>query len=113
SFVGGVVYSFFTKYIFGDVGLLPWLGLIILLDTIAGYRAASRMHKENPVLNTKPSGQRLREKLASKLISYVIALVSLNAITRFEIEGKPAQETLSEIEIFGGLNLNFLKIIYH
>lgn len=108
-----IIVGIFTKYIFGDMSLLPWLGIIVLADTISGYRAALFLHKQNPELYIKPTGEKLREKLAAKLTSYAIALVSLNAITNFEVDGKRAQDTLADIEIIGDLNLNFLKMIYY
>lgn len=113
SLTGGFALAFIQKYLVRDLAFIPWLVLVVTLDTITGYQLARKKWKENPELNPKPTGQTLKERLAGKSLAIVVVLVLLNVITNYEISGLPAQQAFLNIPIFGyKLDLNVFKVIY-
>lgn len=113
SIAGGVLLALIQKYLVRDLAFIPWLVLVVTLDTITGYQLARKKWKDDPVLNQKPTGQTLREKLGGKSLAIVVTLVLLNVITNYEISGLPAQQAFVNIPLFGyRLDLNVFKAIY-
>ena len=108
----GLGTTIFLKYFFHDVRLLPWLVIVICMDSWAGYMAAKRRYRDNPDTCPEVTGSTFREKLGGKFIAYIIALITLNAITNFEILGIKATDTLDQVSVLG-FNFNFLKTIYY
>jgi len=111
-YLAGLGATIFLKYFFHDIRLLPWLVIVIGMDSWSGYRAAKARHKAAPEICPPVSGKVFREKLGGKFVAYFIALITLNAITEFEILGIKASDTLDQVDIFG-FNFNFLKTIYY
>ncbi|GAB3164655.1 phage holin family protein [Telluribacter humicola] len=108
----GILSSLFKTYLFGDTSLLPWLGIFIVMDGLAGFRAAKHLHRIDPT-TAPPTGESFRDKMASKLISYFIALVTLNALISVEIMGIRPFSVLQGVNIEGlGIELNLEKAIY-
>lgn len=111
--IGGLILALVQKYLFRDLAFIPWLILVIVLDTVTGYKVAKKKHLESPLLYPKPTNQTLREKLGGKATAVVISLILLNIMTNFEINGLPAQNAMVDLKIFGyEFDLNVLKIIY-
>ena len=110
---GGFVLALVQKYLIRDLAFLPWLIVIITLDTISGYRLAKKRWRENPEKYPEPTNQLLREKLGGKAVAITIALVMLNVLTNFEVSGLPAQQSFVNIPLFGyEFDLNVFKVIY-
>lgn len=113
ALIGGFLLALMQKYLVRDLAFIPWLILIITLDTISGYRLARKRFKEDPLNSPEPTRQTLREKLAGKATAVTISLILLNILTNFEINGLPAQNAFVDIKLFGlEFDLNVFKIIY-
>lgn len=113
SLGGGFVLALSKKYLVRDPSFIPWLILVVTLDTISGYRLAKKKYREDPINNPEVTMQTLREKLGGKAVAIGVSLVLLNAITNFEINGLPAQNSFIDLPIFGyNIDLNVFKLIY-
>lgn len=113
AFVGGVILAIVQKYLIRDLAFIPWLLIVITLDTITGYRLAKKRWREDPAKYPMPTNQMLRERVGGKLVAVSITLILLNGITNFEINGLPAQQQFIDLELFGWqFDLNVFKVIY-
>ena len=113
SIIAGIIWSIFKKYLIKDVSFIPWLLIMVAADTWAGWKAASKKHKENPELHPKPTMATLKEKLAGKMTSITIILVVLNGLTNFELNGQPAQMSFIDVQLLGlSFDLNVFKSIW-
>lgn len=113
SIVAGVIWSILTKYLIQDVTFLPWMLVLIGTDTIAGWRAASKKHRDDPINNPRPSGAVLREKLGGKLLSTMTIIAMLNGLTHFEVNGVEIQLAFTDISLAGmTFDLNVFNSIW-
>ena len=69
--------EYFNTYIFEDWGFVPYLGILIFIDTFSGIRRARRQKKF--------LWKNLKTALFDKLITYISILVLVHVITSFTV----------------------------
>lgn len=108
--LGTTLGELFRTYIWHDLSILPFLAIVVVMDAVAGFRAAKYLNKKDPDNYEKATWQTFRERLASKATSYVIALTTLNVMTQFKVNGVRAQDQLTNLNLAGyELNLPLLQ----